>query len=281
VRKLLIILVCLTALWVVADRRGQIMEQRPPAGGSSPMPPTSTGPGIWVDVIQYVTNSLFDFTAVTNETNYGFMGGWFPNNYGSGNPATNIIYRTIAGGALTGISPTTAGIVWMTNGDITANNQCYFQSNYGTIAIRLNCKNYGLDSALAPLQTGTTGPTGPGPGYVYPHIFSGTIRFDWGQPGIASRLLITPPVGTENTWLNIVYVKSNDLMQCWIAGTNFLESTGHSTDSLFPTNNYAGPLHLLQGLTATNFLTKRILFWRTVLTPLEITNLHTWMTSMP
>lgn len=239
------------------------------------MPPTSSGPGIWLDVLEQVTNGLTDFTLVTNCTNYGFLGGYF---HDVNSPPTNHFYRTISGGALTGRAPGTRELTWLTNG-VDGNNQCYFQSNFGTAAFRLNSKDY--DHAPGAIQTGTTGPTGPGAGYLYCQYISGTVYFDWGQPSLANRISVSAPASFNNTWVNLVYVKSNALMQIWTNGALWTQSTGHSGESLFPTNNYAGPLNFLNGLTTTNFLTKRILLWREVLTPTEIANLDTWMSAMP
>lgn len=284
-KKIFAIAVCLLALWTtlaVADRRGQIMVQRPRSAASALAPPTTDQPGIWLDVLQQVTNGFADFTITTNCTNYGFLGGYFSVETVSAF-RTNNIFRTIGGGALTSIAGAPSpysGFRWFTNG-VDANNQCYFQSNYGTLAVRFNLKTSDIGGQF--IQTGTLTP----PGYCLLQLVSGTWYSDWGQPGVANRISKAAPVGSTNTWLNVVYVKSNDLMQIWIAGTNWTQTAGHSTESLYPTNNYAGgPLELMKncdpnGTGATNYLYKRILMWRTAVPPSEMSALNTWMTAMP
>jgi len=271
-KRLSILALCLLSLVVLADRRGQIMSQRAPAsGGGGPTPPTSNPPGIWLDVLQYVTNSTADATVVTTYTNYGVFGGFFY----SGS-TTNYTFETNSGGYFTAVAGAGAGAFWSPASG--TNTQQYFQTNFGTIAYRVLQANF--NHSPGPIQTGSDPPT-VGAHYAYVQFSGGTVFFDWGESTDGpNRISQTAPSDGLNIFLNFVYVKSNDLMQIWINGTNWLQGTG-KTALIQATNIAAGPLVFWQDFGFDQKQVKRILMWRYALTPSEITSLDTWMTAMP
>lgn len=231
---------------------------------ASPRPPNC-----WVDVRQLLATNAPDSCLVSNLIDFSGH-GWRFTDYSAG--GTNQRFYTRLGGVFSANSGGSDGYQMVENNaggspnPISAQVWIMGRTNEGTIATRMMYRA----ASGNPQGVAQTGETGSGtPHYIYLQMLSGTIYFDWGSAG-DFRCSKAVPGDMANAWVNVFFRRTGTNQSIWMHGptgtlTNWLVDLTSSviTNAYRPfnINLTTGNFRVMTGNPATNYYTKRTLWW--------------------